>query len=701
MTHNEAKARAKALVAQMTVEEKASQLVYDSPAIERLGIHEYNWWNEGSHGVARAGTATVFPHAIALAATFDKENVRKVADIISTEARIKYNRHVKYGDYDIYKGLTFWTPNINIFRDPRWGRGQETFGEDPFLTSTLGVQYVKGLQGEGEFLKTSSCSKHFAAHSGPEAQRHCFNAEVDMHDLWETYLPAFEKTVEAGVSGVMGAYNRTNGEPCCAHNYLMTDVLRGKWGFDGYFTSDCWALSDFYKETGHKIVENRTEAAAMALKATCDLNCGSVYEKIMDAYESDLITEDEITAAAERLFTIRHLLGEFEEKRPYADIPETLLDCEEHKNFNLKIAEEAMVLLKNENGFLPLVNGAKKIAVVGPNAMSVTALEGNYNGAASEYITVADGIRREFPNACVTVERGCRICREKKNDASGFGNMISDGIATAAEADVTVLCLGLDRTVEGEETGVDDAYTCQGDKKTLYLPETQIKLAEAVCDVCENVIVVMLCGSAIDVGEKLRKHAKAIIYAWYPGAVGGLAIARLIAGKYSPSGRLPVTIYYGDADIPEFIDYSMKNRTYRYYAGTALYPFGYGLSYASFAYSSFKVDSQDDKTVKVSFNVKNTGKTKATEKAQLYAAFTDSRTDTPKYQLCGIEAVTLDAGEEKNVTVDIDEYWLSAVLSDGKRVAPDGEITLFVGGRQPDERSAELTGTECLSVKLK
>ncbi|MBQ9511404.1 MAG: glycoside hydrolase family 3 C-terminal domain-containing protein [Clostridia bacterium] len=700
MTHNEAKKRAKALVSQMTVEEKASQLIYNSPAIERLGIHEYNWWNEGSHGVARAGTATVFPHAIALAATFDPEGVRKVADIISTEARVKYNSHVKYNDYDIYKGLTFWTPNINIFRDPRWGRGQETFGEDPFLTSTLGVQYVKGLQGDGEFLKTSSCSKHFAAHSGPEAQRHCFNAEVDMHDLWETYLPAFEKTVEAGVSGVMGAYNRTNGEPCCAHSYLMTDVLRGKWGFDGYFTSDCWALSDFYKETGHKIVETREEAAAMALKATCDLNCGSVYEKIMDAYESDLITEDDITAAAERLFTIRFLLGEFEENRPFSDLPHELLDCEEHRKHNLKMAQESMVLLKNEKGFLPLSADVKKIAVIGPNAMSIIALEGNYHGVASEYVTVADGIRREYPNSSIKVEMGCKICKEKKNDYSGFGNQISDGIATAADADVTVLCLGLDKSVEGEETGIDDDYTCQGDKKTLYLPQTQIKLAEAVCDVCENVIVVMLCGSAIDMGEKLRNHAKAIIYGWYPGAVGGLAVAQLISGKFSPSGRLPVTIYYGDADIPDFTDYSMKNRTYRYYTGEPLYPFGYGLSYTSFEYSSFTIDSKDEERVKVSFELENTGKMSGMEKAQIYASFTDSRTRTPRFQLCGIKAVELDAGEKKTVTVDIDRYWLSAVLDSGERVSPDGEIKLFVGGSQPDERSEALTGKKCIAIKL-
>lgn len=320
MTISEAKKRARALVSKMTVEEKASQLLYNSPAIERLGIKEYNWWNESSHGVARAGTATVFPHAIALAATFDPSLLRRVGDVVSTEGRIKYNEHVKHGDYDIYKGLTFWAPNINIFRDPRWGRGQETFGEDPYLTSVLGVNFVKGMQGDGEFLKVSACSKHFAVHSGPESKRHCINAEATPKDMRETYLPAFEKTVKAGVSGVMGAYNRTNGEPCCASPKLMS-ILYGEWGFEGYFTSDCWALSDFYKETGHMIVEDRVHAAALAIKAGCDLNCGSVYEKLIDAYEEDLITEDDITKAAEDVFAIRFRLGEFEKTRTNISSP--------------------------------------------------------------------------------------------------------------------------------------------------------------------------------------------------------------------------------------------------------------------------------------------------------------------------------------------------------------------------------------------
>ena len=699
MTKEIARQKAKELVAKMTVEEKISQLLYNAPAIERLGIDEYNWWNEGSHGVARAGTATVFPHAIAMASTFDPELVGEVADVISTEGRAKYNKHVKYGDHDIFKGLTFWAPNINIFRDPRWGRGQETFGEDPFLTSQLGVSFVKGIQGDGEFLKAGACSKHFAVHSGPEKTRHGFDAVVDMHDMWETYLPAFEKTVKSGVAGVMGAYNRTNGEPCCAHSYLLVDVLRKKWNFDGYIVSDCGALGDIYKF--HKFVETKAEAAAVSLKNTCDLNCGETYDALIDAYEQDLVTEDEITAAAENLFTIRYLLGEFEEIRPYSDIGFDKLDSKEHKALNLKTAEQCIVLLDNKDNFLPLdKNTNKKIAVVGPNSLSVTALEGNYNAYASEYVTVADGIRRVFKDAEIFVEKGCNYCDEYLNHWSGFQNMISDGIATAAEADITILALGLDQSIEGEDTGFDNDYTSCGDKRTLYLPATQQKLAEAVCDVCDNVVVVLLCGSSIDVGEKVRNHAKAVIHAWYPGSLGGLALANILAGEANPSAKLPVTIYKGDHDMPDFEDYSMKGRTYRYIDGDALYPFGFGLSYTNYKYDNAKLVSADGEKITVITEVENAGGIAGKEIVQVYAAYTDSRVATPHWQLCSLKSVPLEAGEKKEVTLDIDRYWVKAVTMDGERVDPDGKITLYIGGHQPDSVSNKLLGYSCLEIEL-
>ena len=698
MTKNEAKIKAKELVSKMTAEEKMTQLLYTSPAIPRLGIKAYNWWNEGAHGVARSGTATVFPHTIAMAATFDNELIEEIADVISTEGRIKYNKHVEYGDHDIFKGITYWAPNINIFRDPRWGRGQETFGEDPFLTATLGTSFIKGIQGNGEFYKGTACSKHFAVHSGPEKDRHGFDAIATPHDLYETYLPAFEKTVKAGVAGVMGAYNRTNGEPCCAHSYLMGEVLRKNWGFDGYFVSDCGALQDIFEF--HKFVETKAEAAAVALKNSCDLNCGQTYEALVDAYEEDLITEEEITAAAERLYTIRFLLGEFEEVRPYSDIPYSKLDCKEHKALNLRAAQNCVTLLKND-GYLPLdKNTDKRIAIVGPNALSVTALEGNYNGYASEYITVADGMRRVFTEADIAVEKGTNYCLEKENDWGGFGNLISDGVAAAAEADITVLALGLDCSIEGEDTGFDNDYTACGDKKSVYLPKTQQKLAELVCDVCDNVIVVIMCGSSVDLGEKVRNKARAIIHGWYPGSQGGLAIAKTISGDNNPCGKLPVTIYNGEHPLPDFIDYNMKGKTYRFIEGDALYPFGYGLSYTKFEYSDAKILEKTEDSIKVSVDVKNIGDRAGIEKAQVYAQYTDSRTYTPHFQLCGIKSASLEAGEAKNVTIDIDTYWIKAVLEDGQRVTPDGKITLYIGGHQPDKVSNQLLGYECEKIEL-
>lgn len=689
---------AEKIVGKMTVEEKISQLLYEAPAIERLGIKEYNWWNEASHGIARSGTATVFPHAIALAATFNPELVHSVGSAVSTEGRAKYNENIAQGARHIYKGLTYWAPNINIFRDPRWGRGQETFGEDPFLTAALASEYIKGIQGDGEFFKASACSKHFAVHSGPEKERHSFDSVVGDKDLFETYLPAFEKTVSVGVTGVMGAYNRVNGVPCCANERLLGEILRKKWGYKGYVVSDCGAIHDI--SHGHAYRETDSEAAAAALKAGCDLNCGRVYRSLIDAYEEDLVTEDDITKAAVRLYTIRAALGEFEDERPYSDISYDAVDCKAHRVLNLKAARECAVLLKND-GILPLdKNTEKRIAVIGPNAISVTALEGNYNGQAAEYVTVADGIRRAFPNADIKVSRGSRLTN-RVFEAEGVGDWLSDGVAAAKHAELAVLCLGLDRFTEGEDTGEIDDYSISGDKKTLCLPESQIKLAEAVCDACADVIVVIMCGSSVDLGLKVRNHAKAILQGWYPGALGGRAIADILSGEFSPCGKLPVTVYDGEYPLADFTEYSMKGKTYRFIEGEPLYPFGFGLSYTSFAFGDFKLVSQDENTVTVSVNIKNTGSVCGSEKVQLYAEFSDSRTETPNYQLCAIKPVRLLPGEEQTVTLSADKYWLKAVLETGERVTPDGGITLYVGSHQPDERSCDLCGDECLELKLK
>ena len=692
MTKQEAKKRAKELVAKMTVDEKLSQLVYNSPAVERLGINEYNWWNEALHGVARAGTATVFPQAIGLAATFDPDLLRETADAISTEGRAKYNKSVEYGDRDIFKGLTYWSPNINIFRDPRWGRGHETYGEDPCLTSIMGKAFIKGLQGSGEFYKTCACSKHFAVHSGPEDLRHGFDAVAGKKDMAETYLPAFEQTVRAGVAGVMGAYNRVNGVPCNAEKHLITDVLRGEWSFEGYFVSDCGAIEDIYEH--HKYKDTPEECAAAALNAGCDLNCGSYFRYLYEAYEKDLVSEERITEACETLYAIRFLLGEFEEKNPYGNISYTEVDCEKHRQLNLRAAESTLVLLKNENSFLPLDKEKKySIGVIGPNALSVTALEGNYEGRASEYITAADGLRRVFAKSEIRSAEGCRYKEEALNHWDGFKNLYSDACAVASVSDTVVLCLGLDRNFEGEGES--------GDKTDIYLPLTQRKMAEAVCDIGDNVIVVVMCGSSIDIGEKLRSKAKAIIQAWYPGALGGLAIAKAIAGEFSPCGRLPVTIYNADIPLPDFTDYSMQGRTYRYNSSPVLWQFGFGLGYTKVNYISAEVTDADEDIIRLSVTLENTGEYDTNEKIQVYAKFTDSRTSTPLYQLCGIKAERIPAGRKVQAEVVADRYWIKAVLEDGERTEPDGEIELYIGSSLPDEQSIAQGAPVPLKIKIR
>lgn len=693
-----ARKKAISIVSKMTLEEKMSQLRYDSAAIERLGIHEYNWWSEACHGVARAGIATVFPQTIGLSATFNPELVYSVADVVSTEARAKYNASVKYGDRGIYKGLTFCTPNINIFRDPRWGRGQECFGEDPYLTATLGGEYIHGLQGDGEFMKSAACAKHFAVHSGPEKLRHSFNAKATAKDMYETYLPAFEQAVKAKVAQVMGAYNRTNDEPCCASGKLM-DILRGKWDYEGCFISDASAIADFPQN--HGCAEDITHAAAMALNAGCDVNLGEAYTHLKEAYEKNLIDEAVITESAVRAYTIRVMLGEFEENRPYADVPISKVSCPEHRALNLEAAKQSVVLLKNENNYLPIRPGAvKKISVIGPNAMSVVALEGNYNGHADEYITVVDGMRRVFEGCEITVADGSKIC-DNNDYFQGFNDLESEAAAVAEGTDVTVLCLGLDRNFEGEDTGNENGFSDYGDRKTLHLPKEQMKLAEAMCDVCENLVVVVMCGSAADLGEKVRKHAKAILHAWYPGALGGLAVAQAIAGVYSPSGRLPITFYNAETELPDITDYDMAGRTYRFMQDEPLYPFGFGLGYTEFRYDGLDVLESGGSEIKVRVTLTNTGDMKAVEKVQIYARYTDSRTATPNYQLCALAPVEIDAHRTASVEATVDRYWIKAVLEDGSRTEPNGGITLYAGGHQPDAYSESLYTYPCVSAKIR
>jgi beta-glucosidase len=582
------KERAKDLVSKMTLEEKASQLRFNAPAIDRLGVPAYNWWNEALHGVARAGTATVFPQAIALAAIFDDAYLEEIADVIATEARAKYNENVRSGDRDIYKGITMWSPNINIFRDPRWGRGHETYGEDPYLTTRLGVGFIKGLQGKGKHLKVAACAKHFAVHSGPEGLRHEFDAIVSQKDLYETYLPAFEAAVkEAGVEAVMGAYNRTLGEPCCGSKTLLRDILRGKWGFTGHVVSDCWAIMDFH--TRHHVTKTAPESAALALKNGCDVNCGSVYLHLLSAVEEGLITEEDIAIAAERLMATRIKLGMFDETCEYNDIPYEANDSREHRNKSLEAARKAMVLLKN-NGLLPLDKSSlSSVAVIGPNADSQLMLKGNYFGTPSESVTILEGIREAVgEDVRVYYSEGCHLFQDKVEPLAQKKDRLDEAVSVAKRADVAILCLGMDSNIEGEEGDAGNAAAA-GDKADLNLPGLQQELLEKVIATGTPVILILGVGSALAIGYA-QEHCAAILNAWYPGSLGGRAAADILFGKCSPGGKLPVTFYRDTAALPAFTDYAMKNRTYRYFEGETLYPFGYGLTYSTVTVGDLSIE---------------------------------------------------------------------------------------------------------------
>ena len=574
MDRKEARKLAEQLVGQMTIEERASQLKYDAPAIPRLNVPAYNWWNEALHGVARAGTATVFPQAIGLAAIFDGDFHQRVAECISVEARAKYNAASSHGDRDIYKGLTFWSPNVNIFRDPRWGRGHETYGEDPVLTARLGVRFLKGLQGDGKYMRAAACAKHFAVHSGPESIRHEFDAQASKKDMAETYLPAFEAAVtEAKVESVMGAYNRVNGEPACGSQTLLVKTLREKWGFEGHVVSDCWAISDFHNH--HHVTATAPESAAMAIKAGCDLNCGNTYLHMLAALQEGLVTEEQITEAAVRLFTTRYMLGLFADDCEFDAIPYSACDADENNALALEAAEKCMTLLKND-GTLPLdASSIRTLAVIGPNADSVQALIGNYHGTSSRHVTFLAGIRRwcEARGIRVFYSEGCPLVGEKLEGCSLVPNdRLSEAVICAEQADAVIAIVGLDETLEGEEGDVSN-YSASGDKKDLLLPESQRAMLDALVKTGKPLVTVLAAGSSVNVAQ-----GDAQLVAWYPGQAGGTALAEILFGHVSPSGRLPVTFYQSVDDLPEFTDYRMANRTYRYFNGTPLSPFGYGPS---------------------------------------------------------------------------------------------------------------------------
>ena len=806
------------LVSRMTLEEKVSQMMNGAAAIPRLDIPEYEWWNEALHGVARAGYATVFPQAIGLASTWDTELMFRVADVISTEARAKHNEFDRKGDHGRYKGLTFWSPNINIFRDPRWGRGQETYGEDPYLTARMGVSFVKGLQGnDPKYLKVVATPKHYAVHSGPEPERHAFDAIATERDMQETYLPAFHAAiVEGKAQSVMCAYNRTNGEPCCTSKPL-NDILRKQWGFNGYIVSDCGAIDDIYLR--HKYVKTEAEASAMAVKAGTDLSCGREYRSLVQAVKDGLISETEIDTAVKRLMTARFKLGMFDppEMVPYARIPYSENDSPVHRQLSLQAARESIVLLKNQNNALPLKKDLKTIAVIGPLADNPAVLLGNYNGQPTSYVTPLAGIKAKVPTSTrvlyapalyapgvevepvpsealtglrgeyfnnrelkgepvlvrtdadinfewgamspargisednfsirwtaklkpsesgrykigiagnggmrlsidgqtvieeLTNRRTRSVNKEISFDAGRTydlrleyfenGNQYAaaklnwsppsedrrlreDALEKSREADAVVMVMGITPSVEGEEMDVKVEGFRGGDRTDIVLPRPQEDLIKEVQALGKPVVLVLLGGSALAVNWE-NDNVPAIIDAWYPGEEGGTAIADVLFGDYNPSGRLPVTFYKSIADLPAFTDYRMQGRTYRYFKGQPLYPFGFGLSYSTFKYDGLKVSSNSissGESVIVTANVTNTSKRAGDEVVQLYITDVEASVPVASRSLAGIKRVSLKPGEKKTVSFEIKPEQMSVIDNNGKRIIEPGEFLVSLGGKQP------------------
>lgn len=833
-------ARVDNLLSLMTLEEKVSQMMHESPAIERLGIPEYNWWNECLHGVGRAGQATVFPQAIGMAATFDEALMYRIATAISDEARAKHHDYKKKGLRDYYQGLTFWTPNINIFRDPRWGRGMETYGEDPYLTGTMGVQFVKGLQGhDSTYFKLIATPKHYVVHSGPEYNRHSFNAVSSMRDFYQTYLPAFERTVkEANAQSVMCAYNRTNGDVCCGSDELLRNILRYEVGFNGYIVSDCGAIQDFYYPERHHVAQTAPEAAAKAVLAGTDLNCGETYQALVEAVQKNLLSEDDIDVALGRLLKAKIQLGMFDpdERVPYSTIPLQVVESNEHIELSLETARKSMVLLKNKNALLPLSKDIKKIAVIGPNADDVEPLYANYNGFSKKPVTPLEGIESKLPSAEVLYAQGCCLAPNLPslvpilseylftdntfsqqglkgdyfandtlggkplltridpnidynwwNDAplqelnpTNFGvrwtgylkspvsgdyfigyqsaylsmwiddeligsshnvhhptkvykkmyleagktyklrlelkkhrgmaleklmwqipdsNMQQKAIDIARKSDVIVLCMGLSPLLEGEEMKVEVEGFKGGDRISLNIPKVQTELMKELKKLGKPMVLVLMNGSAISVNWE-KENMDAILEAWYPGQEGGNAIADILFGDYNPAGRLPITFYKSEKDLPDFEDYRMQGRTYRYFGKEPLWEFGSGLSYTQFEYIDLYVENllSQDGIVKVSAQVRNTGKYAGEEVVEVYVKDLGGKSYQPIHSLAGFKRIFLNPGEIKNVHFELDKSAFEQINDDLKRLIEPGKYKIIVGGSQPVNTTGSKKHTHLTSV---
>ena len=682
--------RVKDIVSRLTLEEKISQILHNSPAIERLNIPKYNWWNECLHGVARAGIATVFPQAIGLAATWNPDLIHKVGSAISDEARAKYNDAINKDFREWYYGLTFWAPNINIFRDPRWGRGQETYGEDPFLTSKIAIAFIKGLQGDhSKYLKVAACAKHYAVHSGPEKDRHSIDVNINRKDLFETYLFSFKSCVqEAKVESVMCAYNRINGEAACASETLLKKILREEWNFKGHIVSDCGAINDIWET--HKIARNFSEAAAKAINAGCDLFCVTAHtniklkkiqNSIINAVNQNLLSEEQIDQALRRLFSTRMKLGMFDppELVPYTNIKMDVVDCQKHRNLALQIARESIVLLKNDKNLLPLKKEIKSIAIIGPNVNDIRSLRGNYYGDTSKYITLLEGLKNKIlAETELFYSQGCELT---KNNYNGF----SEALNVAEKSELIIMGLGLSNLIEGEQVEVADP-TSQGDRLYVDLPIVQEELLKRINSLGKPLVLVLFSGSALSINFA-SENVPAILHAWYPGEEGGNAIADVIFGDYNPAGRLPITFYKSLEQLPDFNNYDMEGRSYRFLREMPLYSFGYGQSYTRFKYSNLEISPKKFRTnenisISVKVKVKNIGEYDGDEVVQLYINNISSSRKLPIRSLQGFKRIHIKKEEEKKVEFSLTLIQFSRVDDNGKNILEAGMFSICVGGCQ-------------------
>jgi beta-glucosidase len=685
-------ARVKDLVSRLTLPEKVAQMLNATPAIDRLNIPAYDWWNECLHGVARTSfKVTSYPQAIGMAATFDINSMKTMGDFTAEEGRAIYNESTRNNNHERYTGLTYWTPNINIFRDPRWGRGQETYGEDPFLTGSMAKAFVEGLQGpDPVYLKAAACAKHYAIHSGPESSRHVFDVRVSDHDLWETYLPAFhELVVHAKVAGVMCAYNAYQGQPCCGSDKLMIDILRNQWKFTGYVTSDCGAIDDFYER--HKIFPDAESSAADAVLHGTDVECGNTtYKTLVQAVKDGKLSEKDIDESLKRLFTIRFRLGMFDPAGRYSNISTTALESQPHKDHALKMARESIVLLRNtrlpgeHNNLLPLRKSIRSIAVLGPNADNDNTQLANYNGQPSVVTTVLQAIQQKLINATVFYSR-----------ATDFTAMTPEGskvIDSIKDADVIIYVGGISPRLEGEEMKFDNPGFSGGDRTTIALPTVQTEFMKALKATGKPVVFVMMTGSAIAIPWE-AENIPAIMNAWYGGQAAGTAVADVLFGDYSPAGRLPVTFYKSDSDLPPFDDYSMQHRTYRYFKGEPLYPFGFGLSFTRFRYSNLKLSKKvivKNEAVNAEVTVTNTGRLRSDEVIELYLVPENRDTFSPLYSLKGFKRISVNPGASAVVNFTISPDMLSSIKDNGQRVELPRKIKIIIGGSLPSRRSEDL-----------